>query len=794
MKGEQNTVNQDRENNEQKGLTVNKDVTSTGKKLSAKEKDLVNLKAMLSSLGFEDDLDMNEPEEAKNKMFTFLLDADCSATQSETLIKLFSKCSGLSLRSLNTDYKKLLEERPRQQRETEREKQTGDLAKCLEFCEDLKDLDKEQQISARQEIWKFVFEVDPVFLDHEVHMIIEAIEDFTGETRESLELEWQKAKLKFTKEEPYKGLPTIIVNHRFLKDITDEALEVLGQFNNPPTFFTRGGLMVRVKQNGEAIEVDRVELSNLLDRNASFVKIVKDGNGYKADPAFVPDKLAPNILGLTKTDNPPTPQLDTIHTVPVFTEDKTLLATEGYHANYKTLLRLRALKGVRSDVPINEAKAIIGDVFGDFPFAHKTAGLAHIYAMLLQPYVRPMIQGPTPLYLIDAPTAGTGKGLLCEVISRITTGKEVNIMPPVKNEEELEKKITGMLLAGTPIILLDNVDFLKWHTLAAALTSEVWQGRKLGTSDMLTVRNDALWCATGNNVEVLGDLPRRIIPIRLDAGVDKPYKRTKFKHEHLREWVLENRSQLISACLSIITAWIKAGCPKPDQDKVLGSFEKWVDVLGGIIKFIGLKGFLEGLEYIQDQAEEEVNEWRIVCTAWWAKHRRLPISAKDLLTVCQEYDPQLLLDLWGGRSDSAACTRIGHALKKFRDRVFGNYTISFAGYNSYTKNKQYKLEKKDTAENSGEHPQKPPQTTETTEDTLPDGEDLTGGSEPNHPKPPQSTPSNSWDSGGFGDLGQTTPQTTPSKNPVSGSNYGGSGGFGGFSEDSEVEEDEEGVI
>lgn len=34
---------------------------------------------------------------------------------------------------------------------------------------------------------------------------------------------------------------------------------------------------------------------------------------------------------------------------------------------------------------------------------------------MLNPFVRDLIDGPTPLHLIEAPVAGTGKGLLASI-------------------------------------------------------------------------------------------------------------------------------------------------------------------------------------------------------------------------------------------------------------------------------------------------------------------------------------------------------------------------------------------
>ena len=649
-------------------------------------------KETLASLGFKGNLANKNPEEAKEELFSFLVESDCSKTQRNTLFKLFSNISGLGVRDLNADYKNLEERLIREKREAERAKQTGDVANCLEACRELKDLDRELWTDARQEIWKGMFFADPAFSDVEQELIIEALVDYTGISKSALEKEWNKTKFKFILEEPYNDLTTIIVSSRFLKDLTDEALEVLGQANNPPSLFTRGGLMVRVKKNGDVVVMNRVGLSDLLDRNSSFVKVGKQGNEPVLEPAFVPEKLAANILELTNTDNPPTPQLDTISTVPVFTRNKKLLVIEGYHPEHNTLLRLGGLKNVRADIPMNEARSLVEDeLLTDFPFADDS-GLAHAYAILSLTFVRPMIYGPTPLHVVEAYEKGTGKGLLCEVAALLATGKSIPVMTLKGTEEELDKRITALLLEGAPLVLFDNVTTLKGETLAALLTSETWRGRRLGKSEMRTLKNNAIWCATGNNVDVVGDIARRVIPIRLDAKVEKPYERTGFKHPNLKKWVLENRVLLVSALLSIIKSYIDSGCSLPTKCRTLGSYEGYREVIGGILEHAGIDHFLDGLEVLHEEGDAEVSEWKAVCKLWWSQHGGLPISSRDFLNICK--GSNLLLDLWGGRSDLSAYQRIGHALRKSRNKVIGEYVVRYAGINNYTNSKEYKLEEK----------------------------------------------------------------------------------------------------
>lgn len=367
--------------------------------------------------------------------------------------------------------------------------------------------------------------------------------------------------------------PKVQTNNRYTRDITADALAALEQANIPPFLFTRGTVPVRVDGDDKAEALTATSLKGILDRTADFVKVTTkqggDGEPVKQEtPAKVPNDVAPDILTLGTL---PFPLLEVIAAAPVALPGGTLLLKDGFNAEHRILLRLKGLTGLRADIPPDEAVALLMDVFGDFPFADPDAGRAHVLTMTLQPFVRPLISGPTPLYLIDAPARGTGKGLVSEVSSRITLGYPAPVMSQPRDGDELEKRITTVLLEGRQLVFLDNVTQLKSPHLAAAITAEIWQGRVLGKSELVSVPNRAVWLATGNNVEISDEFARRIIPIRLDAGVERPEDRRGFRHENLPEYVQAHRSELVSACLSLVQTWIDEGMPRGKA--TLGRFE-----------------------------------------------------------------------------------------------------------------------------------------------------------------------------------------------------------------------------
>lgn len=496
------------------------------------------------------------------------------------------------------------------------------------------------------------------------------------------------------------GRPRVQINNRFLRDLVADAVAALDAANNPPTVFVRGTELVRVPPEGAHAEPLAVAgLRVLLDRAADFVKVnVEEDGSERVTPARPPRDVCESILAM-----PPTgafPRLASIRSAPVFLPDGRLLAQEGYDPESGLLLRLHGLQNVRADMPVDNATAwLLEELLGDFPFADEP-GRAHALALILQPFVRPLIDGPTPLYLIDAPIRGTGKGLLAAVCCLVTTGRRADVMTLVRSDpEEHEKRITALLLAGAQWVLLDNVDSLSSAPLAAVLTTTRWRGRRLGKSEMVDVPNDATWVATGNNVHLSDEIARRTIPIRLDPGVERPEYRTGFRHPDLLAWASACRAELASACISLVRAWIDAG--RPEGRATLGSYEAWARVLGGILDVAGVPGFLGGRERLYAEADRETTEWRALCEAWWETYGDHPVTAKDVFAVAKERG--LLLDLWGGRKDLAAQQRLGRALASMRDRVYGPYRIRSAGRDAATRNQAYRLEPTAPSNEQGAH-------------------------------------------------------------------------------------------
>jgi hypothetical protein len=152
-----------------------------------------------------------------------------------------------------------------------------------------------------------------------------------------------------------------------------------------------------------------------------------------------------------------------------------------------------------------------------------------------------MVDGPTPLHLIEKPTPGTGATLMVDAIATIHTGCGASVMTEGRDDEEWRKRITAKLRQVPSLVLIDNLRAeLDSAALAAALTAPFWEDRILGASEMARLPIRCAWVATGNNPTSSHEIARRLVRIRLDARTDQPWRRGGFRHPDLMVWVRAN--------------------------------------------------------------------------------------------------------------------------------------------------------------------------------------------------------------------------------------------------------------
>jgi hypothetical protein len=207
---------------------------------------------------------------------------------------------------------------------------------------------------------------------------------------------------------------------------------------------------------------------------------------------------------------------------------------------------------------------------------------------MLTPFARFAFEGPAPLNLITANVRGAGKGLCCDAIGIVFSGRRMAATPSTNDDDEMRKRITSIALGAESLVLLDNIkDKLGTASLDAALTSTEWKDRRLGLNEQVCAPLNATWFATGNNTRLDGDLARRTLHIRIESEHENPEERTGFRRPNLREWLLAERPRLAAAAVTVLRAYFVAGRPDMRLSE-WGSFEGWSRLIRHAIVWCGL--------------------------------------------------------------------------------------------------------------------------------------------------------------------------------------------------------------
>lgn len=458
--------------------------------------------------------------------------------------------------------------------------------------------------------------------------------------------------------------PVIVINNRELRDVVDEAVMALVEYNEPPKLFVRGGEVARVSVDERGLaKIAPVTTSSLRDNLtscASWVKKLKEGEQRVFPPKDVPEVILsrtywpfPPIIGVTKS---PVLGRDGLSTMPGYSPD----------SHYFVSAKQPFLIDDRS--PEDAAAYLIDDLLGDFPLADD-ASIAHALALMLLPMVRPAISGPTPLHLIDAPVQGSGKSLLAKVCLSVSQGVNISTTSGDKQEEEWRKSITTALSEGRPYVFLDNLTKrIANGALAAALTSTEWEDRKLQETRSVNVPIRCVWVATGNNVELGRDFVRRALWIRLDPGQEYPEEHDGYKHADILGHIKQNRRKHVGLLCRIIQGWLDKGRPK-FSGKGLGSYEEHNAIIGGILESCGVPGFLTNIELLREATDYEHAIWIAFVQRWYESYGFGFVQAKPLLELASEDEE--FMALLGDRSTSGKAARLAALLRGKSGSIIG---------------------------------------------------------------------------------------------------------------------------
>ena len=219
-----------------------------------------------------------------------------------------------------------------------------------------------------------------------------------------------------------------------------------------------------------------------------------------------------------------------------------------------------------------------------FPKDHdKAAALAAILTAAIRPALT-----LAPMFHIKAPQIASGKSYLCDLITAFAGPSKPPAYAFPTTDEECEKLLLSVLLEAPPALVFDNLtsDLIPFKKLCSALTEEFVSGRILGISKTATVPTQTLFLSSGNNVDPVRDMARRVVTINLDPACETPATR-KFTADPVST-VRRRREHFVSLALTVVRAYVVAGFPALDPALTpLGSYGDWSRLVRHALVWLG---------------------------------------------------------------------------------------------------------------------------------------------------------------------------------------------------------------
>ncbi|GAA0432526.1 hypothetical protein Aca07nite_19700 [Actinoplanes capillaceus] len=333
---------------------------------------------------------------------------------------------------------------------------------------------------------------------------------------------------------------------------------------------------------------------------------------------------------------PGVPALRGIIGAPVLRRDGTLLQDPGYDPATGLYLASKVDLPQVPDQPtaeqVDKARTfLLGRFLADFPWS-SPADRANYIALLVTPILRHFTRSLTPFGLVDATMPSSGKSILTGGPGMLY-GQKILTWPD--EDGELRKSITAVFADQVGAVIWDNLEegtVIDSAVLAQLITQREWSDRQLGTSRNVASVNDRLWMATGNNLQVGGDMASRTVLVHLDPDMPHPESRdqTGFGIPHLDQWITIPANQMIVLwhLLVLVLDWTRNNAPRATGIS-MRQFTPWAQAAAGFLAHHGITGFLTNITDVRN-VDEDATRWRGFLTAWHDRHGTTPITAAEL--------------------------------------------------------------------------------------------------------------------------------------------------------------------
>lgn len=477
-----------------------------------------------------------------------------------------------------------------------------------------------------------------------------------------------------------------------LHETVEEAEEALIASGLP--YYQRGVSLVRpVRKSVHASGGGKTEVVRLFDIDMPYLKrdLCRVATWRRFTRGSMVKVDAPAEVALTMLSdygNWRFPEVSGVINTPTLRPDGSLLSSPGFDKETGLLLIGIPLMPEVRERPDREdathALTALKNLLVEFPFANDAARSVALSAL-----ITPVVRGAfpvAPMHVVSAPAPGSGKSFLLDIASAIATGQRCPVMAAGRNEEETEKRLGAALMAGQPIISIDNMNGdLGGEFLCQLVERPIVEVRPLGKSQIVQIASRSTLFANGNNIRLLDDMTRRAVLCMMDAKEERPELR-RFKHDPVKE-VLTGRGRYVAHALTIVRAYLVAG--SPDKAPNLASFKEWSDIVRSSLMWLGEEDPVRSMELARAEDPVMQGMTTIFTSISECVGLETPKSAADILRIAEQYDGlgnggtvgrfenlyEELLNAVGTTAGRLSSKQFGRRLSSYKGRIAGGLRL-----------------------------------------------------------------------------------------------------------------------
>ena len=389
----------------------------------------------------------------------------------------------------------------------------------------------------------------------------------------------------------------------------------------------------RKTKTGKLLPISPIMMRSLMGEAAKFERFDRRAN------AFAPTKPPADVaeLILDRSGHWPFPAIRGILMAPSMRPDGSLITKPGYDPETELFLLDPPVMPVIPDRPTREdaerALQLLAGLLEEFPFSDDDSE-AVAYSGLITPVIRAALDR-IPMHAYSAPEIGTGKSYFVDLCATLATGFPCPVITMGKDEREFEKQLHTVLIAGHPLISIDNISKpLQGDFLCLMIERPAVKVRVLGLSKDAHVEPLVVPYATGNNIVLVGDIVRRTVLCRFDRQEENPYLH-QFNRDPLQA-IAKDRGTYIAAALTIVRAFLASG--EAPIKPPLASFRAWSDLVRSPLAWLGC-GDPVGTITASRQDDPARQSFVAVYDAWRATFGTDAVECSDVVEKAEEKSP-----------------------------------------------------------------------------------------------------------------------------------------------------------